>query len=564
MKKTISINIAKTIFYIEDDAFAVLDEYLKSIKNHFAADPNRDEIISDMESRIAEQFLAGKEKQKDKIVTLDEVNKLIAAMGRVEDFDSAEAKREDAKQEKRLFRDTDRAMVGGVSAGFGAYFNIDPILFRLLFVIITISGGAGVLIYIVLWVIMPEAKTPEQKSQMRGQGINLSGIQQTVKDRINEAKNSNLPHRFFSVIAQIIRGVIRVIFGLAGFFVTIGTAVAMLAATYALAVGVFDKNSGAMQVPFAQIAPGWQYYVFLVLAYAIIILPLWMLLLAGISMLRGRNIINYPTVLGLMGNWFVALLVGGVLLTHFGPEIKARYEALPQIQHVSKSYMDLGNFSKLEANDAVRVNLIQGKEVSVSANGRQLDMDHLIVENNNGTLKLSQSRRTYFCIFCWTENVTVDVTVSQLDSIQADGASRIMGEEFAAKDFSLELDGASRADLKLNLTGTFTGKMDGASRAVINGMVPAIMIKVDGASNFNGEDFTSKTVVVSTDGASRATFNVTDSLDANADGASRVYYKGTPRVTQETDGAARVIRLDEDGKVVPGSKVEMPDIPQEN
>jgi phage shock protein PspC (stress-responsive transcriptional regulator) len=560
MKKTISINIAKTIFYIEEDAFAALDDYLKSIKSHFANDPNRDEIISDMESRIAEQFLAGKDKQKDKIVTLDEVNKLIATMGRVEDFDSTDTKQEESKQEKRLYRDTDRAMLSGVSAGLGAYFSIDPIIFRLLFIIMTFSGGAGIPIYIILWIFTPEAKTPEQKSQMRGEGLSLSGIRQTVKDRINEAKTNNLPRRFFSGMAQIIRMFIRLIMGIAGFFITFGSGVAIFAATFALAVAIFDKNSSAFQIPLEQIAVGWQYYVLVILGYAAIVLPAWLILMAGISLLRGKNIINYPTAIGLAANWFVVLLVGAVLLTHFGPEFKARYEALPQLQEVSKTYADLGEFIKIDAHDAVRIHLVQGDEPSVVAHGRALDTDHLVVENDNGTLKLYQNRRPSFCILCWTENATIDVVLPELDAVQANGAVRVTGDDLSGQDFYLDLNGASRADLKLNLTGTFTGKMDGASRVTIEGSAPSVMLKIDGASRFNGEAFANQQATVESDGASRATFNVADTLDINADGASRVYYQGTPRVSQKTDGAAKVIQLEDANPAVPGSPVDIPEM----
>ncbi len=549
MKKTISINIGGSIFYIEDDAFVVLDEYLKSIKNHFAADPNKDEIISDMESRMAEQFLSGKDKLKDKIVTLDEVQKLIKSMGRVEDFDSGAEqpeKTEETKSGKRLFRDEQNGMVGGVSSGLGAYFGVDPILFRLLFVLITLSGGAGVVIYIIMWVLTPSAQTAEQKSQMRGQGVDLSGIQKTVKDRINDAKNSNFFKRFFVGLGRLIRLLFTIIVKFIGVVVTFATTVSIVATTFAFAVALFNRNSEYMDLPLSQIVTGWQYVGLLLLAFAIVIIPLYLMLMLGISLVRGKSTIKVAMIIGLAVAWFVFLMTGGVVASRFGPELKARYESLPQVQQVSEIY-EISDFTKLAVSSAVRVNIKQGKDYSVVAHGRQIDMESFQVEKFEDALKMRQDSRNHFCFICWDEPVTVDITMPQLTSVIADGAVRIESAEFATKDFEVNLDGASRLNMGLKLTGTLTAGMDGASRATLFGTAPTVVLKIDGASSFNGIELVGKSADIDADGATRARINSSDLLKVKADGASRIFYVGAPRIEQDLDGAARVINIDEDG-----------------
>lgn len=169
MKKNISINISGIIFHIEEDAFDQLKAYLDSINKYFSAFNDSQEIISDIESRIAEIFLAKLNDDKQ-VITLDDVENLTATMGSVRDFQSIE---EDFSQEdegksdvkersfdssysKKLYRDGKRKLLGGVCAGIAHYFNIDPLWVRIIFFLLLIGSGGIILpIYIVMWAVIP-------------------------------------------------------------------------------------------------------------------------------------------------------------------------------------------------------------------------------------------------------------------------------------------------------------------------------------------------------------------------------------------------------------------------
>jgi len=170
MKRTISISLNGRAYMLDDDAFWALERYLKGLEAHFANDPNKKDIVKDIESRIAEHF-DGYIKVPGQVVNLEEVNRVIALMGTVNDFDPSSTQQNSSKTRvyPKLYRDVDDRIIGGVCAGMGHYWRVDPVLLRLLFFLLTLWGGLGALIYLVLWVVVPPAITPTQKLEMRGE-----------------------------------------------------------------------------------------------------------------------------------------------------------------------------------------------------------------------------------------------------------------------------------------------------------------------------------------------------------------------------------------------------------
>ncbi len=212
MKKVININLGGMVFAIEEDAFAHLEEYLSDIKDHFKSDDSGDEIIVDIESSIAEKFSA-KNKNIKHAVTSKDVKKVISELGTVEDLDqessdeapqksSKKSSKSDKKEKpcKRIYRDSDDVVLGGVCSGLAKYFSIDPVVSRILFIIFTfITDGFGIFVYIVLWVIVPKAKTASQKISMKGESPSLESIKKFMED-----KTSNIPESTKNIFQKII------------------------------------------------------------------------------------------------------------------------------------------------------------------------------------------------------------------------------------------------------------------------------------------------------------------------------------------------------------------------
>lgn len=194
MKKTFTINISGIIFHIDDDAYDKLNRYLEAIKRHFTSTEGKDEIISDIENRVAE-ILQEKVHDNKQVVTLEDVNDIISIMGEPYEISDEETEPpvDDSyytrKSIKRLYRDPDSKMIGGVCSGMGAYFNIDPIWFRLIFIITAFIGLSGIIVYLVLWLVIPEARTTAEKLEMRGEKVNVANIEKSIKDEIEHLKN---------------------------------------------------------------------------------------------------------------------------------------------------------------------------------------------------------------------------------------------------------------------------------------------------------------------------------------------------------------------------------------
>ncbi len=205
MNKVFNINLGGYPFTIDEDAFEHLSAYLKTIHHHFRDFEGYEEITSDIEARMAELFQEGLEGRP--IVTLKDVDAAIGIMGTPEDFgaDPVEDYGEEAtatargtrqqrqqrqrstgyKTGRRLFRNGEDEVVGGVCSGVAAYFGIeDPLWVRLACVLLVISGGFGIPAYLILWAIVPKAETASDRLAMRGEPINVSNIGKVVEEEL--------------------------------------------------------------------------------------------------------------------------------------------------------------------------------------------------------------------------------------------------------------------------------------------------------------------------------------------------------------------------------------------
>lgn len=338
MKKNISINISGIIFHIEEDGYDTLRKYLDSITKYFSSFDDSSEIMADIEGRIAEIFLS-KLNEGKQVITAEDVTFLMTTMGSVSDFKAAEEQDppqarntfataggasdnaggdsnrqqatstprplmrdqrrkilggvctglgnyfnidpiwvrllfavmafayglsvvvylvlwivlpgsytlEEPQIDKKMFRDPDRKVLGGVSGGIASYLGIDILLVRVLFVVFTITGGLGLVVYIVLWIAVPEAKSLTERMQMQGEPVTLSNIESTIKKNLKEdpdkeespaAKILLLPFRVLAALllalakiigplVEVLRvavGIVIILLGVALAFATLLTA----------------------------------------------------------------------------------------------------------------------------------------------------------------------------------------------------------------------------------------------------------------------------------------------------------------------------------------------------
>lgn len=194
MKKTLTINISGTVFHIEEDAYEMLHNYTTTLKNYFGKDDEGKEIVADIEARIAEIFTQ-KASEKRQAITLEWVEELIETLGTPENFSDEAGEAEplagQKSRKRKLYRDPEQTVLGGVCGGLAAYFNMDPVVIRLIAVLLAlVTSGAGVLVYLVLWIIVPKAVTTTQRLEMKGEEVTVKNIEKFLRDEMDAVKES--------------------------------------------------------------------------------------------------------------------------------------------------------------------------------------------------------------------------------------------------------------------------------------------------------------------------------------------------------------------------------------
>lgn len=260
MKRAIKINLSGQVFHIDEDAYEKLKNYLDSISSHFSDVQESREILDDIENRIAE-LLSEKLQDTSRVVTIKDVEEIIEIMGRPEEIADEEAAGEEkrrysyeGKRHRRLYRDPDNAVIGGVAAGLSAYFNVDLLLIRILFVVLILAGaGFPFILYIVLWIAVPKAVTAAEKLEMQGEKVNVSNLEkkireeyEDVKANFKKARNSDAGQKtesffqeFFRVLGVIIVAFAKIILA----FIAVGFVIAGVSLIASL-VGVAFFGAG--------------------------------------------------------------------------------------------------------------------------------------------------------------------------------------------------------------------------------------------------------------------------------------------------------------------------------
>ncbi len=448
MKKTISINISGVIFHIEEDGYEKLRSYLTTVQQYFSTYEDSQEIVTDIENRIAEKLLAKLKAADKQVVSLDDVNELTAAMGSVADFEAVEEEEvlvtnggrnsatsagssrdsqtanpnvgpnagayasqpagstfagprrlvrdlrrktlggvcaglayyfnmdvvwvrliflvlflalpplgqefgagvsgftfiiyiamwialpgtmgiEDDKTVKKFFRNPEDKVLGGVSSGIAAYFGVDTGIIRLLFVLGIVFFGVGFLLYIVLWMIAPAAKTLTEKMEMQGQPITLSNIEYSIKQNLNINETPNNESALtrvllfpFRAIATIIGGlgsalgplmngvvsIIRVFAGVLMLILGFALMIACLALLWSAIVvgsgGSYISNDFPVELIRNDITVP-----MVTSAFLVGVIPAFGLAILGVMLITTRGVISSRTALTVAGVWLVSMVV---------------------------------------------------------------------------------------------------------------------------------------------------------------------------------------------------------------------------------------------------------------
>ncbi|NMB36834.1 MAG: PspC domain-containing protein [Bacteroidales bacterium] len=184
MKKVVNVGIGGRTFVLEEDAYGRMESYLASFKSKINMGYQESEVMDDLEMRIADLFEA-KLGSRNEVVTLQMVEEIIARLGMPDGSSpfeneggtsSSSSAQAENKGPRKFYRDYDNRAIAGVCSGLAQYLNIDVVLVRILFVLLTLLGSAGIWVYIILWIVAPKAETAAQKCEMRGWPVTAENI----------------------------------------------------------------------------------------------------------------------------------------------------------------------------------------------------------------------------------------------------------------------------------------------------------------------------------------------------------------------------------------------------
>ncbi|WP_047415797.1 PspC domain-containing protein [Cellulophaga sp. Hel_I_12] len=333
MNKTVNINLANILFHIDEDAYNRMKRYLESVKRSFANTPGSDEILADIEARIAELFHE-KLANDRQVITSKVVDEVIAIMGQPEDYivdedifeDEPRKNTTEAKRVKKLYRDVDKKYVAGVSAGLAHYVGIEAIWVRILWLALTFfSGGGFILIYGLLWILIPEAKTTAEKLDMRGEDVNISNIERKVKEGFddvaervknvdyekvgNKVKSSS--KTFFDTIGDIIMFFFKIFGKFMGILLILAGGIGLLAMLVALfTAGVFDNvHVGPLNLYELVDATNTPLWLVVVCTFFLGAIPLFFLMYLGLKILiTNLKSIGSVAKFTLLGLWLLSLI----------------------------------------------------------------------------------------------------------------------------------------------------------------------------------------------------------------------------------------------------------------
>lgn len=328
MKRTVDISISGISFHIESEAYELLNQYSSSLEETYKNNPDGEEIIADIEARIAELILSW-QKTPSTPVTVECVHRIIdqlglpdelAAESKTQPAPEAEEKHPSSKLSKRFYRNPDGAIIGGVVNGLATYFGIDVTWLRIILVTIaalSIPLQSGQLIawisvaYVVLLLIVPKAKTPLQKLEMKGEKITVSSLENSLRESMDAVSSHPKNQRsasIFSNLIWILGQIIRAFFIMIAVIVSIVIITAILA-TLIAATLIIIKNPSVIEF-FTSVPPFWAGAIF----FTAVLAPLLFILFLLFKMIFNIKKLNRPLLATLIGLWIVSWIAGGFLI----------------------------------------------------------------------------------------------------------------------------------------------------------------------------------------------------------------------------------------------------------
>lgn len=559
MKKTLTINLNGTVFNIDEDAYELLDDYLRNLRIYFRKDESSNEILADFEARIAELFNE-RLRLGYTVISIDQVRDIIEKIGNPEDFDDVDDSRDEEtsgsksaksasgekkKAKKRLHRDVDDKMFGGVCSGIAAYFGWDVTPIRIIFVILTFVSSFWLIpVYLLLWIFVPAARTAEQKLEMRGEEVTVENIGKTVAEPpVNKQRSAG--DSFLDFLVSVLK------IGLVGLGIIIG-----LPLIFALVIAIIVLVAllfGGLSIPIVGL--DWingglftlTHPVFSVLSIVILLgVPLFSLIYSIVAYFGKFKPIPKSVKITSLIVWIVAL----VYICSYGVEFNPGKFAKngnwvinwgngnhhgENVEHGNGEMIDLNltipAFDELKLDNNLFANVIlvqaKGDSSSMLINTDSNIADKITWEVEDSVLRLSTKDNL---VLNPVNSIIIKITTPGLKSVKMRSVGSVTVEnQMIVDSLYVKMEGAGNFIADSLVLNNLIANVKGVGSMTVGGKVTKAEYKLEGAGKIGAIGLEADTVIAKLEGVGSIRSNPVNHIKASVDGVGKITYKNEPK-----------------------------------
>jgi len=545
MKKTITVNLNGRVFTMDEDAYRLLDKYLNNLRIYFRKEEGYSEIIADFEARIEELF-SEKTRLGYEVITIEQVEEVIARVGKPDDFADREEDQEEKQAyftevkevKKKFFRNPDDKMFGGICSGTAAYFGWDVLAVRIIFIILLFATSFWIVpVYLIVWIIAPAAQTAEQKLQMRGKPITVENIGKTVAAEAEPATVKE-PKGCLAGFIDLCVGLMKVFLIGLGCLVGFPLIFALYIVVVVLVALLFGLGGGIVGLVPPFIMLGHPVLATITLLF-IVGIPVIALIYALIAYFAKLKPLSGAVSWVFLIIWILALAI--FLSSGFRIGKSDWFKNL-NWSYVSNHNAIRGNgiFSEktCELDEPVwyvevgenlcavlHIEQIEDETPSVVISGDENLVEQVRIGLINGRLSLS----THNSLRC-DNNLKILLRTNDLKKIYSGFIANIkMNRAFTGEELEIKISGPGRFSADSLYINSLTVNSDGVASVNLAGKSNKARLELSGTGKIDAIELLSDTVYAQINGVGTIQCNPTDYLEGRLNGVGSITYKEEPR-----------------------------------
>ena len=586
MKKTLNVNLNGRVFTIDEDAYRLLDSYLNNLRIYFRKEEGALDIIADFEARIEELF-SEKTRLGHQVITLEHVEEVIARVGKPADFADSADKEEalqtpetaPARGKKKFYRNMDDKLIGGVCSGIATYFGWSVVAVRLILIILPfvtagsfklfhffipsglfIANNTGFWIfiaYLVTWIVVPAARTAEQKLQMYGKPITVENIGKAVAAESAPVASSEQKGCLAGVV-DLFASFLKVCLAGLGCLVGLPLLFALFIVVIVLVAVMIGVGGGLLGIGggLAGILPSFLTVKYPVLSTITGILLLGIPVVAIIYSIVSHFAKLKPVKQSVKWTVLIIWILSLVLFFFSGFRIDKNNWLDNKWKWTSKSndqeirgnnipsqktidldepvnYLELGKF--LSAN--VQIEQTLDEETVIEINGDDNLVGEVRHELQNGRLTLFSENRLHR-----DSNLKIKLRTGGLKVVQVEYVGNVqMNRAFTGDELEIKMNGVGNFHADSLYVTSLTVRSKGVGSVTLSGRADKANLQSEGIGSVDGMELLSDTVYAHVSGVGSIKCNPAAFLDARVSGVGSITYKEEPeRKRTNSSGIGRI------------------------